>query len=47
MSVPTSLLGNTRAMRKEPSRAESALWKLLRDRRLEGFKFRRQHPLDR
>lgn len=33
-------------MRKEPSRAERALWKLLRNRKFEGFKFRRQHQID-
>lgn len=33
-----------RAMRKEPTPAEKALWRLLRNRRLSGFKFRRQHP---
>jgi len=47
MTVQASLLSHARAMRKEPSRAERALWKLLRDRRLEGLKFRRQHPIDR
>src|SRR5262245_22035851 len=31
-------------MRKEPTLAEEALWQLLRNRRLVGFKFRRQHP---
>ncbi len=36
-----------RAMRKEPTPAEEALWKLLRNRRLAGFKFRRQHPFGR
>ena len=33
-----------RGMRKEPTPAEQALWKLLRNRRLAGFKFRRQPP---
>ncbi|MBN9122733.1 MAG: endonuclease domain-containing protein [Planctomycetes bacterium] len=33
-----------REMRKEPTSAEKALWKLLRNRRLAGFKFRRQVP---
>lgn len=33
-----------RAMRKEPTPTEKALWRLLRNRRLVGFKFRRQHP---
>jgi very-short-patch-repair endonuclease len=33
-----------RSMRKQPTPAEEALWRLLRNRRLAGFKFRRQHP---
>jgi very-short-patch-repair endonuclease len=33
-----------RRMRREPTTAESAMWRLLRHRRLAGFKFRRQHP---
>jgi very-short-patch-repair endonuclease len=33
-----------RAMRKEPAPAEKALRRLLRNQRLSGFKFRRQHP---
>jgi adenine-specific DNA-methyltransferase len=31
-------------MRHEPTPAEERMWKLLRNRRLAGFKFRRQHP---
>ena len=31
-------------MRHEPTDAEAAMWRLLRDRRLERFKFRRQVP---
>ena len=31
-------------MRREPTDAESAMWRLLRDRRLSRFKFRRQVP---
>ena len=27
--------------------AERALWRLLRDRRLQGWRFRRQEPIDR
>jgi very-short-patch-repair endonuclease len=34
-----------RAMRKNPTDAERALWLELRDRRLGGCKFRRQHPI--
>jgi very-short-patch-repair endonuclease len=33
-------------MRVEPTPAEAALWEHLRDRRLAGFKFRRQYALD-
>ena len=31
-------------MRREPTDAEAAMWRLLRDRRLALFKFRRQAP---
>jgi very-short-patch-repair endonuclease len=31
-------------MRHEPADAEAAMWRLLRDRRLSAFKFRRQVP---
>lgn len=39
------LITRARAMRKQSSRAERALWEMLRDRRL-GAKFRRQYPID-
>jgi len=32
-----------RRMRREPTPAEESLWQVLRNRRLAGFKFRRQH----
>ena len=31
--------------RKQPTQAEKVLWQHLRNRRLNGFKFRRQHPV--
>ncbi|WP_332772201.1 endonuclease domain-containing protein [Phenylobacterium sp.] len=34
-----------RRMRRAPTMSERLLWKLLRNRRLEGFKFRRQVPI--
>ena len=34
-----------RAMRRAPTEAEQRLWRLLRDRRLSGLKFRRQVPV--
>jgi very-short-patch-repair endonuclease len=33
-------------MRREPTDAEARMWRLLRDRRLAAFKFRRQVPLE-
>ena len=36
-----------RAMRREPTSVEAVLWEQLRAGRLDGVKFRRQHPLDR
>ncbi len=34
-------------MRREPTDAERAMWRLLRDRKLAGWKFRRQVPFQR
>ncbi|MCC2609016.1 endonuclease domain-containing protein [Neorhizobium petrolearium] len=34
-----------RDMRMDSTRAENMLWQAIRDRKLEGFKFRRQVPL--
>ena len=39
------LLGLARVMRHEATDAEKKLWLLLRDRKLTGFKFRRQYPV--
>src|SRR5687768_6294204 len=39
------LLGFARTMRHEQTDAERKMWSLLRDRRLSGFKFRRQYPI--
>jgi hypothetical protein len=41
------LLEFARDMRHAPTEAEQKLWSYLRDRRLGGFKFRRQHPVGR
>ena len=43
-SVRPSLRGNARRLRRNMTDAERALWRLLRDRRLAGHKFRRQVP---
>jgi len=36
---------NARALRRDMTEVERRLWFLLRGRRLEGWKFRRQHPV--
>ncbi len=43
--VPLALRKRARAMRGAPTEAEQRLWRLLRDRRLGGLKFRRQVPI--
>lgn len=44
--VSDSLLKNARDLRKEMTKAEELLWSYLRDRKLAGFKFRRQQPME-
>lgn len=36
-----------RALRASQTNAESRLWRALRNRQLDRWKFRRQHPIDR
>jgi very-short-patch-repair endonuclease len=43
--VSANQRGRARAMRRAPTDAERRLWRLLRDRRLDGLKFRRQVPV--
>ena len=38
---------NARRLRKSMTDGERALWRLLRDRRIDGWRFRRQEPIDR
>ncbi len=38
-------VNRARALRREQTGAERTLWSHLRDRRLQGAKFRRQHPI--
>ena len=45
MPERTQLRAHARAMRKEPTPAERALWRMLRGGRLGGLKFRRQVPV--
>ena len=43
---PPKSLERARRLRKDMTDAERALWRLLRDRRLEGWRFRRREPID-
>ena len=45
LSAKPSLFRNAYELRKNPTEAEEILWSYLRDRQMEGVKFRRQHPL--
>jgi very-short-patch-repair endonuclease len=44
-AVPKSAKGRARAMRAAMTESETQLWRVLRDRRLQGLKFRRQVPI--
>lgn len=43
--LPDSLIETARYLRKHQTEAEELLWELLRNRQLNGYKFRRQHPV--
>ena len=45
--IPPDILKNARSLRSKQTDAEQLLWGLVRDRRLAGKKFRRQHPIGR
>jgi very-short-patch-repair endonuclease len=45
--LPEDIRVWARELRGRMTDAEALLWKLLRNRRLAGFKFRRQHPMGR
>lgn len=45
--LPNDILSYARLLRESQTDAEKLLWLLLRNRRLAGFKFRRQHPVGR
>ena len=44
--APAMSVTTARRLRRRMTDAERHLWFALRDRRLAGYKFRRQHPLD-
>ncbi|MGA2625360.1 MAG: endonuclease domain-containing protein [Bacteroidota bacterium] len=47
MPYPHHIIGVARNLRKNATATEKLLWEQLRDRRLAGIKFARQHPFGR
>ena len=45
--TPGTRTTRARDLRKRQTRAEATLWQYLRASRLDGLRFRRQHPIDR
>jgi very-short-patch-repair endonuclease len=45
--IQPELLERARSLRKDQTSAETKLWTILRNRQLQGFKFRRQQPIGR
>ena len=41
------IFSNAEALRNQMTEAELMLWEALREKRLDGFKFRRQHPVNK
>ena len=44
--IETSIVERARALRRRSATAERTAWRLLRNRRILGLKFRRQHPIN-
>ena len=42
---PPEITKRAREMRRSPTPAENILWRILRNRQIEGCKFVRQHPI--
>ena len=47
MQTPPARTQRSRTIRRDQTDVERKLWAALRGRQLSGFKFRRQHPVDR
>ena len=41
------IFSNAKELRRKMTEAEDKLWSALRNKRLNGFKFRRQHPINK
>ena len=45
--APPEIFKLSRELRKNSTKAEQALWKYLKNKQINGFHFRRQHPIHR
>ncbi|MDW7712632.1 MAG: endonuclease domain-containing protein [Deferrisomatales bacterium] len=45
--TPQDILSHARGLRRDATDAERRLWRSLRQKALDGFRFRRQHPVGR
>ncbi len=45
LGASPTIFRNAYKLRKNPTEAEEILWQYLRNRQMEGVRFRRQHPL--
>jgi very-short-patch-repair endonuclease len=44
--IPKKTLARSRALRRDSTEAENRLWSILRDRKSDGWKFRRQVAIE-
>ncbi len=47
LGASPTIFRNAYKLRKNPTEAEEILWQYLRNRQMEGVRFRRQHPLQK
>ena len=45
LGAKASTFSNAYSLRKKPTKAEKLLWERLKNRQVEGARFRRQHPI--
>lgn len=43
----SKIFSNARKLRENPTEAEERLWLAVKDNQIEGYKFRRQHPVSK
>jgi very-short-patch-repair endonuclease len=43
--APVSIFSNAKKLRENPTEAEKLLWLALKSNQVDGYKFRRQHPI--